>query len=43
MSALVQDFLAVTSTTDVEAAKRYIEKAQMDVNHAIVMYYEALP
>lgn len=43
MSSLVQDFLAVTSTTDVEAAKRYIEKAQMDVNHAIVMYYEALP
>lgn len=43
MSSLIQDFLAVTSTSNVEDAKRYIEKAQMDLDHAIVMYYENLP
>ncbi|XP_069132372.1 uncharacterized protein [Argopecten irradians] len=43
MSGMLQEFLGVTSTEDVEMAKYYITLNQMNVNDAILNYYNDLP
>jgi len=43
MSGLIQEFLMVTGSDNVEISKYYLEKAQMNVNNAIVMYYDDMP
>lgn len=42
LDSLVTDFLAVTATDNIEAAKYYIERSQMDVDKAITMYFEEM-
>ncbi|XP_063421355.1 uncharacterized protein LOC134706388 [Mytilus trossulus] len=42
IDSLVTDFLVVTNTDNIEAAKYYIERSQMDVDKAITMYYEEM-
>ncbi|XP_060081815.1 uncharacterized protein LOC132561101 [Ylistrum balloti] len=43
MSELLQEFLGVTDTEDVDVAKYYITLNQMNVNNAIMNYYNDLP
>ncbi|XP_033762150.1 uncharacterized protein LOC117343770 [Pecten maximus] len=43
MSGLLQEFLGVTSTEDVGMAKYYITLNEMNVNDAILNYYNDLP
>lgn len=42
IDSLVTDFLVVTATDNIEAAKYYIERSQMDVDKAITMYFEEM-
>ncbi len=41
-SHLVADFLAVTNTDNVQMAKMYLERAAMNIDRAILLYYEQL-
>ena len=43
MRALIGEFQEVTSCDNSETARYYIDKCQMNINQAIVCYYEDLP
>ncbi|XP_021350458.1 uncharacterized protein LOC110448503 isoform X2 [Mizuhopecten yessoensis] len=43
MSGLLQEFLGVTDTDDVEIAKYYITTNKMNINDALMNYYNDLP
>ena len=40
LNCCIADFMAVTDTEDSKLARYYVQKANMDVNQAISLYYE---
>lgn len=42
LNLCIAEFLAVTDTDDSTLAKYFVQKANMDVNHAISLYYEEI-
>lgn len=43
MSALISEFMEVTGSDNSETARYYIEKCQMNIDQAIVCYYDDMP
>lgn len=43
MSALISEFMEVTGSDNSETARHYIEKCQMNIDQAIVCYYDDMP
>lgn len=43
MSALISEFMEVTGSDNSETARYYIDKCQMNIDQAIVCYYDDMP